>query len=106
MGQRLQLQALLEQLIGPRSDGRDNVYFQPPATVELNYPCIIYRLSDVNTAFANDSPYITNKQYQITVIDIDPDSLIPDKIGKLPKCIFDRTFTANNLNHSVYNIYY
>lgn len=106
MGQRLQLQSLLEELIGSRSDGKQNVHFQPPDTVKLVYPCIIYRRSDIDTLFADDNPYISNKRYQITVIDPNPDSLIPDKIGALPKCVFDRHFTTSGLNHDVYNIFY
>ena len=101
MGQRLSLHKSLKSLLGS-----DNVYFQPPATVKLNYPCIIYRRSDIDTSFADDNPYITNKQYQVTVIDSNPDSTIPDKVGKLPKCVFDRHFTADNLNHDVYQLYY
>lgn len=101
MGQRLSLHQNLKSLLGS-----DNVYFQPPATVKLNYPCIIYRRSDIDTAFADDNPYITNKRYQVTVIDANPDSLIPDKVGKLPKCVFDRHFKADNLNHDVYQLYY
>jgi hypothetical protein len=98
---RLSLHQILKTLLG-----NSNVYFQPPATVKLSYPCIIYRRNDIGTDFANDLPYTMNKQYQITVIDQDPDSLIPDKVGEMPKCSFDRHFTADNLNHDVYNLYY
>jgi hypothetical protein len=106
MGQRLELHSILQSIIGVRSDGKANVYFQPPATVNLNYPCIMYRLNDIDTSFANDNPYVFDKKYQITVIDPDPDSLIPDKISRLSKCVFDRHFTADNLNHYVFNIYF
>jgi hypothetical protein len=101
MGQRLSLHQILKDLLGS-----SNVYFQPPATVKLAYPCIVYRRSDIDTAFADDVPYAINKQYQVTVIDSNPDSLIPDMVGNLSKCLFDRHFTADNLNHDVYNIYY
>ncbi len=101
MGQRLALHQILMTILGS-----SNVYFQPPATVKMNYPCIVYRRSDIDTAFADDNPYITNKRYQVTVIDANPDSLIPDKVGKLPKCVFDRHFKADNLNHDVYQLYY
>lgn len=72
----------------------------------MSYPCIVYRRTDIDTSFADDNPYICNKRYQVTVIDPNPDSLIPDKVVKLPKCSFDRHFTADNLNHDVYNLYY
>ena len=27
--------------------GSSNVYFQPPTSIKMNYPCIIYKLDDV-----------------------------------------------------------
>jgi hypothetical protein len=101
MGRRLQLQALLEELIGSR-----NVYFQPPETVKLVYPCIIYSRSSEKTQFANDKPYTRHVRYKVTVVDPNPDSSIPERISALPMCSFDRHYTADNLNHDVYNLYY
>lgn len=101
MGQRSDLQALLIATLGS-----SNVYFQPPPTVQMKYPCIIYKRSDVKTKFADNNPYSREKSYQVTVIDSDPDSLIPDKVGMLPKCAFDRFFTADGLNHDVFNLYF
>jgi hypothetical protein len=101
MGQRLALHDILKVILGS-----NHVYFQPPSTVNLEYPCIVYRRSGIDTAFADNNPYLTNKRYQITIIDPNPDSLIPDKIGKLPTCAFERHYTADNLNHDVYNIFY
>lgn len=101
MAPRLELQELLEELLESR-----NVYFQPPEGKKIQYPCIVYRRDRVNTAFANDLPYRREKRYQVTVIDRDPDSPIPDRIGALPKCSFDRFFTADNLNHDVFRIFF
>lgn len=101
MGTRLQLQTILETILGS-----DNVYFQPPESLKMRYPCIVYKLSKVNTIFANDNPYKNKKMYNVTVIDQNPDSQIPDLVGKLSMCIFDRTYVSDNLNHTVYNLYY
>ena len=101
MGQRLQLHQKLSEILGS-----NHVYFQPPPTVNLVYPCIIYKRIDIDTMFADDNPYITNKRYQVTVIDSNPDSSIPDEIGKMSKCSYDRHYTSNNLNHDVYSLFY
>lgn len=101
MGQRLELQTLLTSILGS-----GNVYFQPPPSVKMKYPCIIYKRDDAITNFADNKPYANKKRYQVTVIDQNPDSEIPDKIAKLPFCIFDRFYTADNLNHDVYNIFF
>ena len=99
MGDRQDLQDLLLAIT-------DNVYFQPPNNIELVYPCVIYRWDRANTKFANNLPYKDARGYQLTIIDPNPDSGIPAKIAALPMCVFDRFFTADNLNHFVYNIFF
>jgi hypothetical protein len=101
MGQRLELQALLVDLLGS-----PNVYFQPPATVTMKYPCIVYNRENVFTEFADNRPYKNKKRYQISVIDPNPDSEIPDKVAELPMCSFSRFFAADNLNHDIYNLFF
>lgn len=99
MGTRLELQTLLETLLGS-----DKVYFQPPPDFMLSYPCIVYNRSNIRSAHGDNRPYKLEKEYTITVIDPNPDSLIPDKVSQLPRCAFDRHFTADQLNHDVFNI--
>ena|ERR1035437_6660885 len=101
MAPRLELQAILLELLGSNS-----VYFQPPETVQMEYPCIVYRRDLIRTNFADDIPYRILKRYQVTVIDRDPDSDIPDKVGKLPMCSFNRFFTADELNHDIFNLFF
>lgn len=101
MAPRTSLQTLLETILGSR-----NVYFQPPSTLDMAYPCIVYELFTRDTVFADNNPYLSNKRYKITVIDRNPDSLIPDKLLALPKCSFDRRFVADNLNHDTFSIYF
>lgn len=101
MGKRTELQTLLESVLCS-----DKVYYQPPETFKLSYPCIIYERSDIDSKFANDLSYIHKTCYSLTLIDKDPDSPILDKLLKLPKCSFDRHYEAANLNHDTFNIYY
>lgn len=99
MGTRIQLQQILESLV-------PNVYFQPPANLEMAYPCIVYKVNNIRTEFANNAPYLLTTRYLVTVIDEDPDSLIPKAVALLPMCLFDRAYVAKNLNHSVFNLYF
>lgn len=101
MGQRLDLQALLVYILGS-----DNVYFQPPPSIKMLYPCIVYNRDYEATRFAGDKPYSHKKRYQVTVIDRNPDSIIPAKIAELPMCIFERFYAADNLNHDVYKLFF
>jgi hypothetical protein len=99
MAPRLDLQALLES-IAP------NVYFQPPENINMQYPCIVYNRDFAETEFAGNGPYRFTLRYMVTVIDRDPDSDIPGKVAMLPMCTFNRFFTADNLNHDVYNLFF
>ena len=101
MGTRLELHEALVEILGSR-----NVYYQPPETLKLVYPCIIYKRSTPSVKFANDLPYIYNQRYSVTIIDKNPDSPILEKMNRLPHCSFDRHFTSDNLNHDIYNLYY
>lgn len=101
MASRLELQTLLETTLGSR-----NVYFQPPPTIQLQYPCIIYEWDRVSEKKADNGQYLYRKAYALTIVDRNPDSLIPDKIEKLPYCSFDRAYDVDNMHHYVYRIYY
>lgn len=99
MDERLRLSALLHEILGS-----DNVYYQPPESISMKYPAIIYARDGISNTFADDIAYIHRIKYRITVIDKDPDSIIVDKISRLPMCSFDRHYTADNLNHDVFTI--
>lgn len=101
MHNRLELHEVLCNVLGSR-----NVYYQPPASVQMNYPAIVYSRSDINNVFANDGIYKQSYLYDITVIDADPDSEIVNDISKLPMCRFDRHFTSDKLNHDTFTLYY
>ena len=101
MGSRIELHSILTGILGS-----SNVYFQPPDTIQMKYPCIVYERFMVNTKFANDLPYKLTNRWSVTVIDKNPDSSIPSMIARLPTCVFNRHYTVDNLNHDVYNLYY
>lgn len=101
MGSRLELQTLLEEVLGSR-----NVYFQPPSNIHMKYPAIVYSRGRIVNDYANDNVYRQSLSYELTVIDADPDSEIVTKISKLPMCRHDRHFKSDNLNHDVFTLYY
>jgi hypothetical protein len=101
MGTRLELQTVLEGLQSGVS-----VYFQPPSNVTMFYPAIVYNRDYQAAQFADNRPYSRKIRYQITVIDPDPDSLIPDKVAELPMARYVRHYTTENLNHDIYDVYF
>lgn len=101
MERRLRLHQILTTILGS-----ENVYFQPPESIKMNYPCIVYARNSADTKYANDKPYLNKKRYMVTVIAKDPDSEIPGKVASLPSCEFNRHYKSDNLNHDVYNLFY
>lgn len=87
--------------------GTSNVYYQPPESLKLNYPAIIYSLSDTYTRYANNVHYINlPMQYSLILVDKNPESEFFDLLNELPMCKFDRFYTSDNLNHFSFTIYY
>lgn len=101
MASRLKLQKELEETLETR-----NVYFQPPASVKMEYPCIRYSLSDIVNSSADDFAYNQIKSYEMIFITRNPDDPLIDKISKLRFCNFNRYYAADNLHHYVFTIYY
>lgn len=100
MRNRLALHDLLLSIGGP------NVYYQVPSTLSMNYPAIQYSINSIKNKHADDEVYCQDTCYSIIVMSEDADCDIVDKISKLPKCTFDRRYTADNIYHTVFNMYY
>lgn len=98
---REELHEILCECLGSR-----NVYFQPPETIKMQYPAIVYSRDDIENEPANNKPYIQSTAYNIIVIDADPDSEVVGKVSKLPQCTFDRHYAADNLNHDSFTLYF
>jgi hypothetical protein len=72
----------------------------------MAYPCIVYSRDQARTSFADNGPYRYTQRYQVTVMDTDPDSDIPEKVAHLPMTVFNRHFTSDNLHHDVFSLYF
>lgn len=101
MNRREALHEILCEALGSR-----NVYFQPPESIKMQYPAIVYSRDDIDNNFANNSVYMQSLAYSVTVIDSDPDSEVVDRVSKLPRCQYDRHYKSDNLNHDIFTIYY
>lgn len=100
MDRRPELHELFCGILGNR-----NGYFQPPASIKLKYPAIVYSLKSIDGVHADNSLYKYDPAFEATLIDHDPDSPLVQKMLELPKCRFDRFYTADGLNHWVFTIY-
>lgn len=101
MRQRVDLQMVLENTLGSR-----NVYYQPPESLKLQYPCIVYELNNIKTFSADNENYRRERSYSITLIHKNPDNDIVDKILDLQYANFDRQFKVDGLYHYVFELYF
>ena len=101
MDKRMSLQVELERLAGR------NVYFQPPASVQLVYPCVIYNISAGDTKRADDSVYTYTNRFELIFIYRKPNvEIIEQVLRTFPMCSVSRVYIADNLYHYVFNLYY
>ena len=102
MASRLELHEELCNLLGSR-----NVYYQPPESLKLKYPCIVYSRSIPNKHNANNRLYMSTNCYDGIIIDPTPDSEIPDEIVEyFPMCSLSKSYASDNLNHYPFTLYY
>lgn len=101
MASRLSLQSTLEKLLKS-----SNVYYQPPASVSMKYPAIVYSKSKITGKYADGRSYLLDTAYELIVIDMKPDNKVITELLKLPYCSHDRHYVSNNLHHDVLTIYY
>lgn len=97
---RLELHRKLEEFY-------KNVYFQPPSNIKLEYPCIVYNADGYDTRYGGNGVYIERKKYYITVMELEPEGLVPKSIrDSFLYCTIETQFTMNNLYHTRLSLYY
>ena len=101
MDRRLELDAILRQFLG-----NNHTYFEPPASVRMKYPCVRYSRSKIDTRFADNSPYLKRKRYELILIYEDADSDLPDELSNYLTVSHDRHYVAENLHHDVFTTYF
>lgn len=104
-----QLLSYLDEIIEATYDAvpeykTTKVYIQPPAGMDMVYPCITISRDTGDTAFADNQVHRHQKRYQLTAIDEDPVSPLYDLLASLPRSTHNRSFPADNLNHDVFTI--
>lgn len=103
MGRRHDLTELLRQQFPKNTE--PHVYFQPPENTQIQYPCIIYKLSNMPTKWSNNLPYHWDRCYEMTYITRDAQDSMVERLIALRQTRFNRYFSGDNLHHFVYTIY-
>lgn len=102
MNKRVELHGKLKKLIGS-----SNVYFQPPESVKLSYPCVIYSIGEGNAMHADSVLYNYVNSYELLFIFKSPNvNIIEQVLTTLPMCKMTRAYVTDNLNHYAFRVYY
>lgn len=102
MNRRLELQSKLESILG-----ESHVYFQPPASVKILYPCFVYRIGSGDAKYANNMAYSYVNSYDVLYITKRPDlDMIDQVLRELPMCRLNNTYCSEGLNHYAFTLYF
>lgn len=100
------LHDLLSQVLEKEyPEKKQNCYYEPPANIKMDYPCIIYNMDNTQRVFADNKTYNLRKKYTVTLIDPDPDSNLPYYMMDIPYTSFDRVYSTEGLSHFVFSLY-
>ena len=98
---RIELDKILRSTLGS-----SNVYFDPPESFKLQYPCIVYRFSGNRDTHAEEARYQRMKRYTIIYITRNADDPMVDTIDDLRYCTLSQPYTTGGLFHYAFNIYF
>lgn len=97
---RLKLHEILSSI-----PGIEKAYFQPPASISMEYPCIVYNYDDDMKYHANNQAYLIRDRYSVTLI---TKQAMPDEtlsaLDAIDYCDFDRHYVSDNLHHFAYRL--
>lgn len=97
---RDQLNETLIKILGSKA-----VYYQPPASLRMQYPCIRYAPANIDRKAADNQGYLLTDHYTLTYISKSPDRSVPMKLLRLPRCTQNQVYTSDGLYHEVFSIY-
>lgn len=98
---RLALHEILVTALGSR-----NVYYQPPATVKMKYPCIVYHREGSDVLRSDNGIHRKLKRYSVTYIDTSSSEVVTDLLEEMQYCGFNNKIVVDNLYHSYLTLYY
>lgn len=79
-----------------------NVYYQPPSTLVMKYPAIVYTKDKYIKLKAKHGVFTS---YKVTVIERNPDSNVPTKLLSNEKVHHLNSYVYDGLYHDVFTIY-
>ena len=82
------------------------VYFQPPETLQMTYPCVVYHRRYLDSVKADNIKYLKNTQYQVVLVSRDPDDEAISKLDDIKNSRYISHSVVDGLYHDAFEIYY
>lgn len=102
MDDRLKLQLILESI-----DPKAKVYYQPPSSLSIVYPCMIYKDAPSHINRASDGLYRYVRCYELSYISKSPNMEISKEIlSRFNYSKMNSSYVSDGLIHSIFTIYY
>lgn len=98
---RIEFHHKLEEVLGST-----NVYFQPPENLRMQFPAIVYSLSNIQNRFADNTVYQQNTAYNVIMINKNPDNDITYVLSRFKYSSFNNRYVSDGLYHDSFTIYY
>ena len=87
--------------------GTSHVYYDPPESIKMVYPCIIYERESGHSDYADNSTYRYTQSYQVTYVNHAVENDVCKKLLDHFQMIrYSRHFVADNLHHDVFYLYF
>jgi len=109
MGTRYELHGELLSLLGTADlpPEKARCYFQPPESIKMSYPCIVYNREPPDILRADNLLYRRVHKYGLIYITYDPDDPLIEIIeDRFSMCRLSRSYARDGLNHYYYDLYY
>ncbi len=84
--------------------GLTHVYYDPPESIFMEYPAIVYKKTNMPSEYADGLKYIKHLAFEVKLICEDADSKYVDILHDFKFSNFNRHYIADDLHHDVFTI--
>lgn len=96
---RAKLSVILHDILGS-----DEVHFEPPESIKMKYPAIVYSRAKIQTHKADNIKYHVFDRYEVTYIHKTSEDEVLERLLDLEYASHDRIYKTNDLYHDVFTI--
>lgn len=82
------------------------IYFQPPESIRMQYPCLIYTIDGTNSVHADNIKYADTRIYQLILVQRQPDTYLLDVVNSLQMCEHTGRLVVGGLYQDQFRLFF